>query len=332
VQKQASELGLEDSPVREFFRVQMDAASETEERHIERFKAGEAVGEVKDLARELRPRLDVIGQAIIANLYRLASVPQLLSDSQPRFAAEFERAGLSAKDSAQLERIVLQMRFTHSPSFAAIKQSGVLRIATTADYAPFAAITGDALAGSDVESVEKFAASLGVKPHFIRTTWSTLMQDFSRNEFDIAVGGISVTPERSAVAKFTEAYHHGGKTPIVRCGSEKAFDTLEEIDRPGVRVIVNPGGTNEQFTKEHFQHARVSVFPENTKIFQEIAAGRADVMVTDDAEVDLQSSLNPALCRATSQTFTQSDKAWMLTDNPELLKAANEWLSTHAAQ
>jgi len=330
VQKQASALGLQESPVREFFRVQMDAASELEERHIERFKAGAPVGEVRDLARELRPRLDVIGKGIIASLYRLASdLPQLPQNSQSGLATRFKRAGLSAKDSSELEQIVMQMRFVHPPSLDAIEQSGVLRIATTADYAPFSAINAATLAGTDIESVQNFAASLGLKPHFIRTTWQTLMTDFAHNEFDVAVGGISVTQERSAVAKFTVPYHRGGKTPIVRCGSEKALDTLEEIDKPNVRVIVNPGGTNEQFAKEHFQHAHLSIFPDNTKIFQEIAAGRADVMVTDDAEVDLQTSLNTALCRATPQTFTQSDKAWMVADNPELLKAANEWLTAH---
>jgi cyclohexadienyl dehydratase len=327
VQRQAGELGMESSSVRDFFQIQMDAASELEEKDIQRFKAGEPVGDVKDLARELRPRLDVIGTQLIATLYQLAS--DLPQSSKLSLAAKFERAGLSTADSVELERVVERVRFEHAPSFAAIKQSGVLRIATTGDYAPFSAVSGDALVGSDVESAEKFAASLGLKAHFIHTTWSTLMTDFAHNTFDVAVGGVSVTPERSAAAKFTNAYHHGGKTPIVRCGSEKAFDTLEEIDQPNVRVIVNPGGTNERFAKDHFQHAHVIVFPDNTKIFQEISAGRADVMVTDDAEVDLQVSLNPTLCRATPQTFTQSDKAWMLTNNPELLDAANAWLTAH---
>lgn len=333
VQKQASELGLESATVGEFFRVQIDAASALEERHIERFKAGKPVGDVRDLAHELRPRLDALGKEIFASLYRLAAdMPQAPQRSSLKLAMQFERAGFPLKDSAELERTVLHLRLTHPPSFAALKRSGVLRIATTADYAPFSEIHDAALTGTDIDLAAKFAESLGLKPHFIRTTWPTLMSDFNRNAFDLAVGGISVTPERSTVAKFTVAYRRGGKTPIVRCGTESAFDTLAEIDQPSVRVIVNPGGTNEQFAKDHLQHAHLRVFPDNTKIFQEIAAGRADVMVTDDAEADLQTSLDPTLCRATPQTFTRSDKAWMLSDNPELLKAANDWLARNAVQ
>ena len=333
VQKQANELGLESTAVREFFRVQIEAASELEEQEILRLQTGDPVGEVKDLARELRPRLDAIGKQMMASIYLIASdLRQPAQDSQYSLAGEFERAGLSAQESKEVESILMRMRLQHPPSLAAIKEAGVLRIATTGDYAPFSAMDGDSLVGTDIESVAAFAESLHLKPHFMHTTWPTLLNDFSRNEFDIAVGGISITPERSAVAKFTAAYHHGGKTPIVRCGTEKAFNTLEQIDLPNVRVIVNPGGTNEQFVKQRLHRARVTVFPDNTKIFQEIVAGRADVMVTDDAEVDLQVSRNPALCRATAATFTISDKAWMLIEEPDLLNLANAWITSHATR
>jgi cyclohexadienyl dehydratase len=333
MQKQAGELGLDGALVREFFRVQIDAASELQEQEIARLNAGRALGDVKDLTRELRPQLDALGKQMLVSLYVVAAdLPVQAKNSQFNLAKGFAESGLSPQASQELERLVLQMRFVRSPSLEVIKQVGVLRIATTADYAPFSALDGDALVGSDIDSAEKFARSLGAKPHFVRTSWPTLMSDYRNNEFDLAVGGISVTPERSAIAEFTIPYHHGGKTAIVRCGEQEALDTLEEIDSPSVRIIVNPGGTNEQFVKDHFHRARVTVFADNTKIFKEIADGHADVMVTDDAEVDLQVSRNPSLCRATSKTFTQSDKAWMLIHDAGLLKAANAWLATHGAK
>ncbi|MGL1530597.1 transporter substrate-binding domain-containing protein, partial [Vibrio parahaemolyticus] len=89
------------------------------------------------------------------------------------------------------------------------------------------------------------------------------------------------------------------KTILSRCADARKFRAgIEPVDRPEVRVIVNPGGTNEQFVREHLGRARIIVFPDNRGVFEELAAGRADVMITDDVEAMLQSRRHPGLCRA----------------------------------
>ena len=77
------------------------------------------------------------------------------------------------------------------------------------------------------------------------TTWPTLTRDLAAGSFDIAMGGLSVTLERQKSGFFSQPYLRGGETPISRCGETAKFDSLSDIDRPGVRVAVNPGGANE---------------------------------------------------------------------------------------
>src|SRR5215218_8232471 len=65
---------------------------------------------------------------------------------------------------------------------------------------------------------------------------------------------------------------------IIRCENASKFQTLQDIDRPGVKAVVNPGGTNERFARGNLKDAEIVVFPDNTWIFEEIAAGKADLM------------------------------------------------------
>src|ERR1700719_3118989 len=60
-----------------------------------------------------------------------------------------------------------------------IQKAGVLRIGTTGDYKPFSYKTADGqLVGADIEMAKDLAATLGVRPEFVPTTWKTLLDDF----------------------------------------------------------------------------------------------------------------------------------------------------------
>ena len=177
-----------------------------------------------------------------------------------------------------------------------VMASGVLRACTTGDYKPYSFLRPDGgYEGIDIELTESLARSLGVKAQFVKTTWPNLLSDFNQ-QCDIAVGGVSTSLERQKHAAFSTPYLVDGKTPITRCDAVSRYPTLAALDQPSVRVIVNPGGTNEKFARQNLTHATVTVFPDNVTIFKEIVEGRADVMITDGSETLLQHKLNPSLC------------------------------------
>lgn len=211
----------------------------------------------------------------------------------------------------------------------AIHARGVLRVGTTGDYKPFTFRNPDgSYTGADMVMAQRLAQKLGVKLEIVPTTWATLLPDFVAGKYDMAMGGVSVLPARAEKGDYSTTVNTDGKRPIARCADKERFTSLAAIDKPDVRVIVNPGASNEVFAKQNFPHAQLTVYPDNVTIFDQIVANKADVMVTDGIEVDHQAYIHPELCAAdVKQTFTTADKAYLMPKDPALVKFVDDWLA-----
>lgn len=334
--QRAEALGLDGASARALFELQMKLARALQERTLVDLKQhGLRGARVLDLARVLRPKLDRIGQELLLNLARAQpslSGVDLAAAHGARTAQLLGPLGVSADEANALLIALSALRPNARSVYEHVLARKELRVGTTGDYAPFSLEQRGTLRGLDIERAQRFAKTLGVSVRFVHTRWSSLMQDYARGLFDLGAGGISITPERSAVARFSAPYHHGGKTAIGRCKDRDKLANLAAIDQPSVRVIVNPGGTNEAFAKNQLSHAQLRVFPDNRTIFMEIVRGRADVMVSDDVEVALQTKLHPELCRTTQELFAPADKAWLVQADDQLLHAADAFLSTELSK
>lgn len=208
--------------------------------------------------------------------------------------------------------------------------TGILKVCTTGDYRPFTYLDPDTnqWSGIDIDMVEGLAARLEVDVEYVQTTWKTLMPDFLA-KCDIAAGGISISLERAADAFFTEATLNEGKTPITLCENVDKYDTIEEINQPGVRSITPIGGTNEKFADKHYPLGEIIRFEDNNTIFDEIIAGRADVMTTDASETMWVATKHPELCAVHPEDpFDFSQKAYLLPrGDVDFQEYVNQWLN-----
>jgi cyclohexadienyl dehydratase len=212
----------------------------------------------------------------------------------------------------------------------AILKRHVLRVGTSGDYRPFTALnkeTGE-YSGFDIDMARVLAKTLGVSIAFAPTTWGGLAKGLADGDFDIAMGGVSVTLDRQKIGFFSAPYLRDGKTPIARCADQEKYQTLADIDRPGVRVIANPGGTNERFDRARLRSADIVVYPDNLTIFDQLAAGRADLMITDASETRFQAKLHPGVLCAIhpDQPFDFAEKAYWLPPDPAWKAFVDQWL------
>ena len=206
---------------------------------------------------------------------------------------------------------------------------GYILAGTCGDYKPFTYLNPDTkeFSGIDIDMANELGKALGVETRFVKTTWPTLMNDFHEGKFDIGMGGISVNLGRQKTGFFSIPYLTDGKTPITLKENADKFQTLEQIDQPGVRVIVNPGGTNERFARAHIKKAEIIVYNDNVTIFDQIVQGKADLMITDAVETLLQQKLHPQLAAVhPDKPFTYSEKGYLMPRDFVLKAFVDQWL------
>jgi cyclohexadienyl dehydratase len=211
-----------------------------------------------------------------------------------------------------------------------IMKRGTLRVGLTGDYLPFSSFDAATVKfrGFDVDMAEALGKALGVKVEYVHTAWPQMSRDFEADNFDIAMGGVSITLDRQKKGLFSTPIMREGKTPIARCADKGKYQTIADIDKPGTRVIVNSGGTNERFARANVGNSEIRVYNDNVTIFDEIAKGDADLMITDASETRYQQKLHPGVLCAVhpEKPFDFAEKAYWLQRDLALKAFVDQWL------
>lgn len=211
-----------------------------------------------------------------------------------------------------------------------------LTIGTTGDYPPLTwrdPGTGD-YRGTDIDLAEAFAADAGLAITWVPTTWATMLDDLEAGRFRMAVGGISTTPARKKAALLSAPVAVTGKVALVRSADANTYTSLGAINRPGIRVVENRGGTNEPFALDHIDEAVVIIVPNNALAFQYLESGQADVMFTDSVEAVWHQTQREGLVAIhPDRPYTRSERVFLFAKNAAGLKEQFDvWLGERPEQ
>ena len=217
--------------------------------------------------------------------------------------------------------IIITANVVYSRSLDEILSTGVLRVGTTGDYKPFSFNNNGNYEGFDIAVAKSFASKLGVKLELVKTSWPALMGDLKEGKYDIGMSGITRTVSRQKEARFSKGYVMFGKTPLVAASNTAKYSSLADIDKKGVKIGVNPGGTNEKFVKANIQNAEVVLYQSNLAIPKAVAAQEVDVMITDSVEAlyyaAIDSKLNAPLA---NKPFTRAELGYLMSAGAERLQ------------
>ncbi len=304
-----------------FFEAQIEAAKAIQRYWFSVWQDEPPEGLAPDLTATIRPQLLELGDQILSQLSDTRSLPFA------RFQKATQIEGLSLAHQQALFQALAGIE-RYPSRWQQIQKSRILRVGTTLDYAPFSYLSeGGEREGLDIVLATQLAEFLDARLVWVRTSWPTLMEDFRSGAFDIGMSGISIISSRAREGFFTTAYHEGGKTPITHCNQKNRFTSLDAIDRAGVRVIVNPGGTNERYVNSALKAATIVRHPDNETIFEALRAGKADLMITDAIEVLVMAKRYDDLCPSMpGSLLTQQNKGWLLPKDPALLTRVEQFI------
>lgn len=209
-----------------------------------------------------------------------------------------------------------------------IRQRGTLLVGATGDYRPLSYLDPQTnnYWGFDADFAEIIGKGLGVKVEFVPTSWPTLTEDMLNEElFDIALCGITITDARKEIMLMSEGYLHNGKTILCRKEQANRYQSIDDINQPDVKVMVNPGGLNEKFAHEHLSNSQIVVHPKNEEIPSLIAEGKADIMITEIVEATYYAQNDERLVAPLlDQPFTHSLMGVLMRKgDEELLRHVN---------
>ena len=208
-----------------------------------------------------------------------------------------------------------------------------LRVGTSGHDPPFSQFVNGAYVGIDIDLARDLGRTLGRPVVFVPTSWSGLVPDLLDGRFDVAMSGIHITDERRAAGRFSRPYLESGKQAVVRCSDVGRFHTLEDVDRLGVQVLTNIGGTNDAFVRDEFANATVVRDPDKQHLVERLASGEGDVLFADALEATFYVERDPTLCLGLGgELFGNYQVAVFMRRESDLAASIDRWLTERRRQ
>ncbi|NEI74016.1 transporter substrate-binding domain-containing protein [Rhizobium lusitanum] len=171
--------------------------------------------------------------------------------------------------------VVLAATVSLNPASAEEK----LRIATEGAYPPFNQLEPDGtLSGFDVDIAKAICADMKVTCEFMKQDWDGLIPGLLAKKFDLIAASMTITADRKKKVDFTEKYYQTPSQFSARKGSGLGVDP-ESLK--GKTIGVQRGTIQACYLEKFYSGSSVKVYPSQLEAFNDLVAGRVDVVFSD---------------------------------------------------
>jgi len=217
-----------------------------------------------------------------------------------------------------------------SPRLDRVLERGELRVGLSGSQPPLNMTDkGGAVVGFEVDVVEALAGSMGLKIRYVRAPFAELLPLLERDEVDLVISGMTITPERNARVAFAGPYFISGKSLLTR-SRKIAEEGPRGLNQPGRKYAALAGSTSEHFVKTVLPKATVVTTADYDAAVEKVIDGEVDGLVADSQVCNLSVWRNPGAKLSTSTTpFTAEPLGIALpADDPLLVNLVENYLET----
>jgi ABC-type amino acid transport substrate-binding protein len=162
-------------------------------------------------------------------------------------------------------------------------EPGKLTLGTDFAYPPYESIEDGEQVGFDVDLAAELAGAMGLEPNMIDTRFNSLIPGLRANRFDAILSALYITAERAKQVDYVPYFTTGNAFVVKEDGDYRPAQPDELCGRT---VAILQGSDVEDITRTEIapkcdEKLDLRSFPTDTEAFQEVAAGRADVLFTD---------------------------------------------------
>ena len=136
------------------------------------------------------------------------------------------------------------------------------------------------LEGIDIDVAKELAGELKAQLEFVESGFQAFIADLQADKCDIGMFGVGATLTRARAVEFSDPYLITSIYGVTKKDHPK-IKSWNDMDQDGIVVAAQLGSYVDTFMKTYLKKAKVlSVQPPGTRE-GEVAAGRADILMTD---------------------------------------------------
>ena len=166
-----------------------------------------------------------------------------------------------------------------------IRESGVIRVATDASYAPASFFAEDrkTIVGFEPDLAARLGEVLGVRFAFVQTPFLDVLPDVEEGRVDIAISAITDTEERQQLVDFVN-YFTAGTSILVQRGNPEGVHDIRDLC--GQVVAVEEGTTQVELLERSQEGCGVNpidiaAYPTNSDALAALRTGQATAVLND---------------------------------------------------